>query len=214
MKRGKILTALSSLAAVSLAATRAAAQDAQALLAQQQALLQQAQSQAAGAGSSAGTMMIWTIVIGLAVYVYVALALMTIAKKTNTPRGWMAWIPGANLWLMKDIAKAPLWSFFVAIAGIVLAFIPSISIVGNLMMIAVIIWWAWLICPKMGRPEWWALLLLIPIVDLVVLWMMAWGKPKVEAKAPVPLEQTQAQQPAPVQQPAQPVQAVPVTPAA
>jgi hypothetical protein len=42
-------------------------------------------------------------------YVYTALALMTIATKTNTPNGWLAWIPIANIILMLNIARKPIW---------------------------------------------------------------------------------------------------------
>lgn len=42
-------------------------------------------------------------------YIYVALALQTIAQKTNAANGWMAWIPIANIILMLNIAKKPIW---------------------------------------------------------------------------------------------------------
>ena len=58
----------------------------------------------------------------LAVYVYMALALQTIAQKTNTENGWFAWIPIANIILMLTIAKKPIW-------WIVLFLIPLVSIV-------------------------------------------------------------------------------------
>ena len=45
------------------------------------------------------------LIIFLAVYIYGALALMAIAKKTKTPNGWLAWIPIANVFLIIQIAK-------------------------------------------------------------------------------------------------------------
>lgn len=37
-------------------------------------------------------------------YVYSAMALMTIARKTDTPKSWLAWIPVANIHLTGKIA--------------------------------------------------------------------------------------------------------------
>jgi len=53
-------------------------------------------------------------------YVYTALALMTIATKTNTKDGWLAWIPIANIILMLNIAKKPIW-------WIILFLIPPVN---------------------------------------------------------------------------------------
>jgi len=55
-------------------------------------------------------------------YVYTALALMTIATKTNTKDGWLAWIPIANIILMLNIAKKPIW-------WIILFLVPLVNIV-------------------------------------------------------------------------------------
>lgn len=52
----------------------------------------------------AGGMMTFWIIFGLIVYVWMAICLQKIAEKTNTPNGWMAWIPIANIYLMCMIA--------------------------------------------------------------------------------------------------------------
>lgn len=49
------------------------------------------------------------VILWLAIYVYIALALQTIAKKTGTANGWMAWIPVLNFILMIQIASKPIW---------------------------------------------------------------------------------------------------------
>jgi hypothetical protein len=56
-----------------------------------------------------GVLILCFIIFGLAVYVYMALALQTIAIKTNTENPWLAWIPIANLILMLNVAKKPMW---------------------------------------------------------------------------------------------------------
>jgi hypothetical protein len=93
--------------------------------------------------------------------VYFALALQTIAKKTNTQNAWLAWIPIANIILMLNIAKKPLW-------WIILCLIPFVNIV-----IAIIVWMA--IAEARGKPSWWGILLLIPFVNLIVPGYLAWS---------------------------------------
>jgi hypothetical protein len=112
-----------------------------------------------------------SIVVGLALYVYSALALMTIAKKTNTPNAWLAWIPIANFYLMTQIAKVPWWTFLII-------FLSWIPVVGALLMVGVIIWWWWKISEARNRPGWWSILMLIPIVNIIILGMLAWSDKK------------------------------------
>src|SRR5271169_2346815 len=51
------------------------------------------------------------LIMMLAMYVYMALAIQTIATKTNTENPWLAWIPIINLVLLLNIAKKPIWWF-------------------------------------------------------------------------------------------------------
>jgi len=103
-----------------------------------------------------------TFFIFLAViYVYMALALMTIATKTNTPNGWLAWIPIANIFLMFNIAGKPAWWF-------ILFLIPLVNIV-----IAIIVWMA--IAEARHKPNWWGILMIVPVVNLIVPGYLAWS---------------------------------------
>lgn len=95
------------------------------------------------------------------IYVYMALALMTIATKTNTPNGWLAWIPIANLFLMLTIAQKPAW-------WIVLCLIPLVNIV-----IFIIVWMA--IAEARHKPNWWGILMLVPLVNFIVPGYLAWS---------------------------------------
>ena len=101
------------------------------------------------------------VVIALGMYVYVALALSTIAKKTKTENPWMAWIPIVNVILMLNIAKKPLW-------WIVLCLIPFVNIV-----IFIILWMA--IAEARGKPNWWGILMIVPFVNLIVPGYLAWA---------------------------------------
>ncbi|KKR54378.1 MAG: hypothetical protein UT91_C0017G0012 [Parcubacteria group bacterium GW2011_GWA2_40_23] len=102
----------------------------------------------------------WLIVLVL--YVYQALCWLYIAKRTNTPNGWFAFIPILNIIIMLQIAKRPLW-------WIILYFIPIVNIVIAIMILVDVV-------KVLKRPTWWVIMQFIPIVNLVFMGLMAWGK--------------------------------------
>ena len=109
----------------------------------------------------AGGFLMFFLVFMLAVYVYTALALSTIAEKTNTENGWLAWIPIANVILMLSIARKPIW-------WIVLCLIPLVNIV-----ILIMVWMG--IAEARNKPSWWGVLMLVPVVSLIVPGYLAWS---------------------------------------
>ena len=92
-------------------------------------------------------------VIWAAVYVYMALVWMTIAKKLKYDKPWLAWIPIANVFLLPILAKKH-WAMgflmFVPIANIVFAII-----------------WTWNIYEQRNYPGWLSLSPLVSFVPLV-----------------------------------------------
>lgn len=126
------------------------------------AILAQEEGSGTAAGLAfAGAFMLVFLVFFGALYVYMALALSTIAKKTNTENPWLAWIPIANIILMLNIAKKPIW-------WIILFIIPIVGLV-----IAIIVWMA--IAEARGKPNWWGILLIVPLVGLIVPGYLAWA---------------------------------------
>jgi uncharacterized protein DUF5684 len=109
----------------------------------------------------AGTMMMFFLVFGVGMYIYVALALQTIANKTGTLNAWLAWIPIANIILMLNIAKKPLW-------WIILFLIPIVNIV-----VAIMVWMG--VAEARHKPSWWGILMIVPLVNLVVPGYLAWA---------------------------------------
>ena len=107
----------------------------------------------------------WLIFV-LAIYVYMAVCLMKIAKKTNTSNAWLAWIPIFNIILMVQIAKKPLW-------WIVLILIPIVNIV-----ISIIIWME--IAKAVKKPDWLGILIIIPIANLIIPGYLAFSKMEEE----------------------------------
>ena len=108
-----------------------------------------------------GVVVLFVLVFAAAIYVYMALALQTIATKTGTPNGWLAWIPIANLILMLTVAKKPLW-------WLVLFIIPIVGLV-----IGIMVWMA--IAEARGKPNWWGILMLVPVANFVVPGYLAWS---------------------------------------
>ncbi len=125
------------------------------------ALAQGSRSGDAAVVAALGAFALVFVVIGLAAYVYMALALSTIAKKTNTENPWMAWIPIINIILMLNIAKKPLW-------WIVLCLVPFLNIV-----IFIILWMG--IAEARNKPNWWGILIIVPFVGLIVPGYLAWA---------------------------------------
>ena len=109
----------------------------------------------------AGTMLMFVLFCGLAAYIYMALALQTIAVKTGTENPWLAWIPIANIILMLSIAKKPMW-------WILLFLIPLVNIV-----FAIMVWMA--VAEARNKPNWWGILTIVPVVNLVVPGYLAWS---------------------------------------
>jgi Family of unknown function (DUF5684) len=113
-------------------------------------------------GLFAGGMAIAFVLVCLAVgYVYVSVALQTIAQKTNTANGWLAWIPIANIVLMLNVAKKPIW-------WIILFLIPVVNLV-----MAILVWSG--VAEARGKPNWWGILIIVPVVNLLVPGYLAWS---------------------------------------
>ncbi len=114
----------------------------------------------AAAGLGIGLIMVF-LIIGAAAYVYMSLALQTIADKTKTENSWLAWIPIANLILMLNIAKKPMWWF-------ILFLVPIVNIV-----IVIMVWMA--VAEARGKPSWWGILTIVPVANLIVPGVLAWS---------------------------------------
>ena len=116
-------------------------------------------------------MFIWLVVV-LAIYVYFAICLMKIAKKTNTPNGWFAWIPILNVILMVQISQKPMWY-------LVFFFVPFLNILG--IIFAILIWMA--IAERLGKPSWLGILMIVPIANVIIPGYLAFSKSEGQAPA-------------------------------
>jgi hypothetical protein len=113
-----------------------------------------------GAAAAGGVLMfLWLFV--LAIYIYMALAVKTIADKTNTENSWLAWVPIANVILLLNIAKKPVW-------WIILFLIPLVNIV-----IAILVWIG--VAEARQKPGWLGALMIVPVLNFIVPGYLAWA---------------------------------------
>jgi hypothetical protein len=99
-----------------------------------------------------------SLVVTVAFYPWYALCIYIIAKRTNTPHAWLAWIPGVNCYLVFQIAKAP-WATL-------LLLVPLLGIA------AWITAWTF-VAETIERPEWVGRWMIVPGIDLVVVGILA-----------------------------------------
>lgn len=119
-----------------------------------------------------------TILSLIAIYVYVALAWSTIAKKLKYSRPWLAWIPFANLAMILQLGGFH-W------AWIFLILIPFFGWVAFFVIIILSIWRVYerrkypgalsLICLAQFIPFLW---FIATIANLIILGIIAWNDQK------------------------------------
>jgi len=114
------------------------------------------------------------IIVGIALYVYIALALQTIGKKLKYKNSWLAWIPIANYAMILELGGFHwAWIFLLLVPFLGWAAIAVLEIIS-----------LWRIFEKRKYPGWLVLVLIlsvIPIIGflagiayLIILGMVAW----------------------------------------
>ena len=123
------------------------------------------------AGALVGVALVGMLIAFVALYIYMALVLSTLANKMKLKdKAWLAWVPVVNLFLMPMLAgKEWYWGF--------LLLIPFVNII-------FVIWFSWVIFEKRKYPGWLSLitvLTFIPVIgalaalaDLILWGLVAW----------------------------------------
>lgn len=119
----------------------------------------------------------FAVVIGF--YIYCSLAFRAIARKARYSNPDMAWIPlvGPAL-IASKTAKMPWWPILLLLG----VFIPVVGGVLSLAYYIIFTIWMWKTFKVIDKPEWWAILLWIPIVNLIMLGIAAWSTPRVKSR--------------------------------
>lgn len=127
--------------------------------------------EAAGLGLAIfGGILLFVLVFVLICYVFMAICLSKIAKKTQTENSWFAWVPILNIILMINIAKKPTW-------WIIMFFIPLVNII-----FSILVWME--ISKKLGKPEWLGVLMIIPLANLIVPAYLAFSRDATPTEQP------------------------------
>ena len=112
------------------------------------------------------------LVVWLAVYIYLSFAFMAMAKKAKLSTPGLAWIPGVGPIIIAYQASKMHWWPWLLIIGM---FIPIIGALFSLAFAVYFIIWLWKLFEKIRRPGWWAILCIIPVVNLVLIGIAAWS---------------------------------------
>jgi hypothetical protein len=95
-------------------------------------------------------------------YVWFAVCLLVLANKTGTPNGWFGFIPILNVYLLCKIAGHSGWWTLAII------FVPILDIIVTI--------WFWMeIAKRRNQPEWLGILMIIPLANLVIPGILAFG---------------------------------------
>ncbi len=141
-------------------------------------------------GAVMATMDVVSAIISLAFYAFSGLMLFLIAKKTNTALPWLGFIPIANIILMVQIARKPIWWLAVLLlivvapfAMILTAIDPTGGIIATILTVLLFLLSAaaWVmvnigIAQARGKSVVWGILLFIPCTSLIALGYLGLSK--------------------------------------
>lgn len=119
-----------------------------------------------------GPVLLSVVVISIGSYIYMGITLSKIGKKLNYEKTWYAWVPILNLVMMFQLADLSPWL-------ILLSLVP---IVNGIAMLVLSVITMMRICEKLGKDKLLGLLVLIPIGNLVLMGILAWGRDDGEVK--------------------------------
>ncbi len=100
-----------------------------------------------------------TVLIYLLVYAYASFCVFRIAAKLGMENPWLAFVPVLNLILLCAMIDRPLWYA-------VFFFIPLVGFIWG-----IIVWMR--IAEQLGRPALWGAFTILPLVNLLVLFYLA-----------------------------------------
>ncbi len=114
-----------------------------------------------------------TFTMLLVLYFYLSLCLYLIARKLELQTAWTAWVPIIQVIAFLESAGKPLWWFL-------LFFIPFVNGI-----VAVYLWMC--IAENLGKNKFLGLLTLIPLVNFLVMGVLAFSKKEGREGSPLPI---------------------------
>jgi len=120
-----------------------------------------------GGGQSDFVVSAFFWVVAIAIYLYFAYMQYRMAHKTgNSDTAWWSFVPIMNTLLLINMARKPLWWFF-------LLLVPFVNIVAFCML-----WWQ--TAKHCNQPGFWGILMMLPFLNFVSAFVLAFNsKPYV-----------------------------------
>ncbi|MEW6555503.1 MAG: DUF5684 domain-containing protein [Actinomycetota bacterium] len=117
-------------------------------------------------GGSAAAIIIVSILVGIAFYILSAWLLYRIGKKLGYENSWYAWVPILNYWMMTELAgKDTTWFIIMVVFMFCCGLVTFVMMVMLFMEIA----------ERCGKERWWGILIIIPIVNFVIMYILGSG---------------------------------------
>lgn len=110
-------------------------------------------------------------------YIFLGFAFMAIGKKAGLSMPALAWIPFFGPMIIAfQASKMHWWPWLLYIGMILGVFNVYIYYIASLIFFVMYIIWIWKMFEAIKKPGWWAILCLIPIVNIILISIAAWGK--------------------------------------
>lgn len=124
-----------------------------------------------------GAIFIIMIIPMLAIFVYMMVALIKIAQKTNTPNGWLVIIPFVLPFKLAKFAGLSYWYGLISLAYFPALFIHKTFAVVVALIILAFSTYLWMrVCERLAFSKWLGLLMIVPIANLVLPGVLAFSK--------------------------------------
>ncbi|MFA5060979.1 MAG: hypothetical protein WC494_01525 [Candidatus Pacearchaeota archaeon] len=121
-------------------------------------------------------MLVFVVIIGVALWIYMSLAFVAIARRNKQKSPNLAWIPIVGPALIASKAAKMHWWPILLLIGF---WIPVLGGILGLAFAVFFVIWMWKTFEAVKRPGWWAIFQIIPVLNivwLVFIGIAAWSK--------------------------------------
>lgn len=118
---------------------------------------------------------LFVVIFIIGIYVYISFAYMRLAQKNKQKNVGLAWIPEFGPIIVAFKAAKMHWWPWLLLSGLISPF------VGQWMLLAfggIVVYWHWKMFEAIKKPNWWAILLLVPVANVIIVGIAAWGNKK------------------------------------
>ncbi len=120
-------------------------------------------------------LLIVAFIIAVIIWIYISLAFTAIGRKTGHPHPALAWIPLVGPQLIAVRAAGMHWWPILLLIGTVIPWVGWLFALANAVFFII---WMWKTFEAVGKPGWWSIFQIIPILNIVYLVFVgiaAWG---------------------------------------